>query len=162
MTLVAPDARAYARSRFFCAACSRNVRISSAKRSGSHPDGGGSDSFFRRNADSSPRAERPSPGPSADASCGIVCVCRCAAFSSVRRCAIRSSSSRGESSALISSTSGTAVRIASTAASSESTAVTSAPTFSRTIRLRMAAWRRSGSIASTSGDGLGVGVGTRS
>jgi hypothetical protein len=50
-----------------------------------------------------------------------------------------SSSSRGDSSALKSRTSGTVVRMASRAASRESTTVTSAMTLSRMMRLTMAA-----------------------
>ena len=111
-----------------CRPAARRARRSSARASCPRRAAGTRGSLPRRDRDRSPTARprgpscggrptaaraspRLSAGLSVEASCGIVWVCRWSACSSVRRCAISSSSSRGDISALSSSTSGIVVRI---------------------------------------------------
>jgi hypothetical protein len=111
---------------FISAARAMNTLTSSAKADGSQP-GICSTTFFRRSFPSSPLcAAGMSPSSDDDASWGMVWVWTCSAPSTVRRCAMISASSRGESSAVSRMTSGTFAFTAATAASRESTTIRSA------------------------------------
>jgi hypothetical protein len=135
---------------FISSARSRKVVTSRANAIGSHPAIGPDAFFLLRNLLRSPPELGASGSLREEASCGMVCVCTWSAPASVRRCAIISSPSRGESRAVIRITSGMRADSAAIAASRESTTTSSACTLSWMTRLRMAACRLSGSIASTS------------
>ena len=110
---------------FISAARAINELTSSANADGSHP-GIGSAAFFRRSFRSRPPCGAASPSSDDEASCGIVWVCTCSAPSRPRRCEMISASSRGDRSAPSRMTSGTRALTEDTAASRESTTISSA------------------------------------